>query len=240
MRALVVIPTYNEAGNISEVLRRVRTAAPDAEVLVVDDGSPDGTADLAEVVGREVGGVHVLRRAAKAGLGDSYSAGFGWALDRDVPIVVEMDADLQHDPAVVPALLAAIDDGADLVIGSRYIEGGSIPDWRWHRRLLSRGGNRYAASVLSLGLRDATSGFRAYRRDLLRRIDLDAVYANGYGFQIEMAYLSVRGGATVVEIPIRFVARRVGESKMSGTIVVEALLLVTWWAVRDRLFRRGR
>jgi dolichol-phosphate mannosyltransferase len=239
MRALVIIPTYNEAGNVVRVIERVRSAVPDAEVLIVDDGSPDGTADLAEAAGREMGSVHVLRRAGKAGLGSAYRAGFRWGLERGAPILVEMDADLQHDPGALPGLLAPIEaDAADLVIGSRYVPGGSIPNWRWHRRLLSRWGNRYAGTVLGLGVRDATAGFRAYRHDLLRSLDLDRITADGYGFQIEMAYQSVRHGGRVVEVPISFGERSVGDSKMSGNVIVEALRLVTWWAIRDRVLRR--
>lgn len=241
MRALVVIPTYNEAENVETVLRQVKAAAPEVAVLVVDDASPDGTADLAEAVGAALGDVHVLRRAGKQGLGTAYRAGFRWGLERSAPILVEMDADLQHDPAALPGLLAPIEaDGADLVIGSRYVPGGSIPRWRWHRRMLSRWGNRYAGAVLGLGVRDATSGFRAYRADALRRVNLDAVRADGYGFQIEMAYQVARSGGRVAEVPIRFGERSFGTSKMSGRIVVEALLLVSWWALRDRVLRRGR
>lgn len=240
MRALVVIPTYDEAENIVTVLERVRAAAPDVAVLVVDDGSPDGTADLAEAAGAEVGGVSVLRRSGKQGLGSAYRDGFRWGLERGAPVLVEMDADLQHDPAALPGLLAPIEvDAADLVVGSRYIPGGSIPRWRWHRRMLSRWGNRYAGAVLGLGVRDATSGYRAYRADALRSIDLDGVRADGYGFQIEMAYQVARAGGRVAEVPIRFGERSRGVSKMSGRIVVEALVLVTWWALRDRVLRRG-
>lgn len=238
MRALVVIPTYNEAENVVTVLRRVKAAAPDVAILVVDDGSPDGTADLAEATGAEVDDVHVLRRSGKQGLGTAYRDGFRWGLERGAPILVEMDADLQHDPAALPGLLAPIEaDGADLVVGSRYVPGGSIPRWRWHRRMLSRWGNRYAGGVLGLGVRDATSGYRAYRAETLRALDLDAVRADGYGFQIEMAYQVARGGGRVAEVPIRFGERSFGASKMSSRIVVEALVLVSWWALRDRLLR---
>lgn len=240
MRALVVIPTYDEAENIVTVLERVRAAVSDVSVLVVDDGSPDGTADLAEAAGAEIGDVAVLRRAGKAGLGSAYRDGFRWGLERGAPILVEMDADLQHDPAELPGLLAPIEvHAADLVVGSRYSPGGSIPRWRWHRRMLSRWGNRYAGTVLGLGVRDATSGYRAYRADALRSINLDAVRADGYGFQIEMAYQVVRTGGRVAEVPIRFGERSRGISKMSGRIVIEAFVLVTWWAIRDRLLRRG-
>jgi len=240
MRALVVLPTYQEAANVVEVLRRVRAAAPGADVLVVDDGSPDGTADLAQAAGRELGGVDVLRRTAKAGLGKAYRAGFAVGLERGYEVLVEMDADLSHDPAALPSLLRAVEDGADLAIGSRYVSGGSIPAWSASRRALSRNGNRYAAAALGLGVHDATAGYRAYRATMLDKIDLGAVRADGYGFQIEMTYRVARAGGTIVEVPIVFTERVLGQSKMSGRIVVEALALVTWWGIRDRVLRRGR
>ena len=237
MPTLVVIPTYEEALNIVEVLTRVRAAVPQVDILVVDDSSPDGTADLAEAVGRELGGIRVSRRPGKAGLGSAYRHGFAAGLSDGYEALVEMDADLSHDPAALPSLLREL-DGADLVIGSRYVPGGSIPDWTVHRRLLSRWGNRYAAAVLDLGVVDATAGYRAYRADALRRIDFDRVRADGYGFQIEMAHLVATSGGRVVEVPIRFADRTLGRSKMSGRIVVEALVLVTWWGLRERVFRR--
>jgi dolichol-phosphate mannosyltransferase len=224
------MPTYNEAENIHRVLRAVRTSLPDAGILVVDDGSPDGTADLAEQLGSELGGIDVLRRTAKSGLGSAYRAGFAWGLERGWDVLVEMDADLQHDPAALPHLVAPIADGVDLVVGSRYVPGGSIPKWRWHRRLVSRGGNIYAAALLGLGVKDSTSGFRAYGASILRAIDLGVVRAEGYGFQIEMVRQVLDHGGRVIEVPIRFVERSEGESKMSMRIVVEALTLVTWWA----------
>ena len=240
MRPLVVLPTYQESANIADVLRRLRAAVPDAEVLVVDDNSPDGTADLAEAVGRELGAIDVLRRPGKAGLGSAYRAGFAVGMQRGHDVLIEMDADLSHDPSALPGLLRAIDTGADLAIGSRYIPGGSIPHWPFHRRALSRWGNRYAAAVLALDVHDATSGYRAYRADVLHKIDLDSVRADGYGFQIEMAYRVARLGGRVVEVPITFTDRVRGTSKMSSRIIVEALLLVTWWALRDRVLRRDR
>jgi dolichol-phosphate mannosyltransferase len=230
VRTLVVLPTYNEAATIEEVLRRTRAAMPETEILVVDDGSPDGTADVAEKASGEVGAVHVLRREGRRGLGDAYKAGFAWGLEQDFSVLVEMDSDLSHDPAALPTLIAALADH-DLTIGSRYIPGGSVPRWRPHRRLLSWGGNRYAARVLGVRVRDMTSGFRAYRAELLEAIDLGAVRAEGYGFQIEMTYRAAQLGARIREVPIRFVDREQGTSKMSPAIVVEALLLVTWWAL---------
>jgi len=240
MRSLVVIPTYQEVGNVEEVLRRSRAAVPDGEVLIVDDGSPDGTADRAEAVAVELGGVSVLRRQSKDGLGAAYRAGFAWGIERGFEVLIEMDADLQHDPGSLPVLLGAIEGGAELAIGSRYVAGGSIPSWSWHRRALSRYGNRYAALVLGLPVADATSGFRAYHATTLRLLDTSAFRADGYGFQIETAYRISRAGGSIVEVPISFADRAVGESKMSWRIVAEALVLVTWWAARDRLFHRLR
>ncbi len=239
MRPLVVLPTYQEAENIAEVLRRLREAAPSAEVLVVDDSSPDGTAALAKAVGHDLGGVDVLVRASKSGLGSAYRAGFAEGLARGYDVLVEMDSDLSHDPSRLPALLEAVEAGADLVVGSRYVPGGAIPDWPLHRRLLSRWGNRYADVVLGLSVRDATSGFRAYRADALRAMDLGDVSADGYGFQIEMAYRVATNGGAIVEIPIEFVDRQRGTSKMSFRIIAEALALVTWWGLRDRVTHRG-
>lgn len=238
MPALVIIPTYNEVENVAEVLGRVRAAVPDAHVLVVDDNSPDGTADTAEEVGAEVGGVDVLRRAEKGGLGPAYRAGFRWGLDRDYTVLVEMDADLSHEPEALPSLLAAVADGADLAIGSRYVPGGAVPGWPKHRLALSRAGNVYVALVLGIKVKDATAGFRAYTADALRSLDLDGITSYGYGFQIEMAYSLLRTGHTVVEVPITFRDRVRGTSKMSLAIVGEGLGLVAKWGLRDRVLRR--
>jgi dolichol-phosphate mannosyltransferase len=231
MSVLVVLPTYNESQNIDRVLRRIRIALADATVLVVDDGSPDGTADLAEQLGKQLGGIEVLRRHSKSGLGSAYRAGFRWGLERGFDACVEMDADLSHEPEALPGLVAALSDRCELAVGSRYAPGGAIPNWAWHRRLLSKGGNVYASALLGLGVADSTSGFRAYSASVLRRIELDRIRADGYGFQIEMTYEAKRAGAEVVEVPIRFVDRVDGESKMSTVIVVEALALVTWWGL---------
>ena len=231
VHVLVVLPTYNESENIDRVLRRIRGALPDATVLVVDDGSPDGTGDLAEATGKEIGGIEILRRHEKSGLGSAYRAGFRWGLDRGFDACIEMDADMSHDPDALPELLVPLTKGCELAVGSRYVPGGSIPNWAWHRRLLSRGGNVYASALLGLGVKDSTSGFRAYAASVLERIDLDRVRAEGYGFQIEMTYQAKRAGALIVEVPIRFVDRAEGESKMSMFIVVEALGLVTWWGI---------
>ena len=231
MNVLVVLPTFNESENIEHVLRRIRGAVPAATVLVVDDGSPDGTADIAERVGKEVGNIELLRRHEKSGLGSAYRAGFRWGLARGFDACVEMDADLSHQPEALPELIASLSSECELVIGSRYVPGGSIPNWVWHRRLLSRGGSIYASTVLGLKVADATAGFRVYAASLLRRIDLDRIRADGYGFQIEMTYQARRAGAGVQEVPIRFVERELGQSKMSTSIVVEAFGLVTWWGI---------
>ena len=233
MRALVVLPTVDEAATIAEVVRGVRAAGADA--LVVDDASRDSTRELAEQEGATV-----LARDRRLGLGSAYRAGFAWGLERGYEALVEMDSDLSHDPAALPLLLGALEEGADLVIGSRYVPGGSIPEWAVHRRALSRWGNRYAAAVLGMPVADATAGFRAYRADALREIELSSVRANGYGFQIEMAYRVSRNGRKIVEVPISFTERTEGKSKMSSRIVVEALILVTGWGLRDRLRLRGR
>jgi len=226
MRTLVVIPTFNERVTIEEVLRRARSADGSPDVLVVDDGSPDGTADLVEKAAESLGGISLLRRHRKTGLGDAYRTGFRWGLERGYEALVEMDADLSHDPSAIPELIAQLADH-DLVIGSRYVPGGSVPNWGAHRRLLSWGGNRYSSFALGMRIRDLTSGFRAYRAEALRGLDLESVRADGYGFQIEMAYLVSRNGGRLTEVPIRFTDRTEGESKMSTAIAVEALLLVS-------------
>jgi dolichol-phosphate mannosyltransferase len=240
MNVLVVLPTYNEIENIERVLRRIRDALDEATVLVVDDGSPDGTADVAETIGKELGNIEVLRRHEKAGLGSAYRAGFRWGLEHGFDACVEMDADLQHEPEALPELVAPLAKGHEVVIGSRYVPGGSIPDWTWHRRLLSRGGNLYASALLGLGVSDSTAGFRVYTASILERIDLDRIKAEGYGFQIEMTYHAKQSGASLVEVPIRFVDRENGESKMSVFIVVEALGLVTWWGAQRLARGLGR
>ncbi len=240
MRVLVVVPTYNEASGIETVLRRIREELPQAHVLVVDDNSPDGTAELVDAVGASDEHVSLLRRPTKAGLGSAYLAGFAEGLTRGFDVLVEMDADLSHDPAALPALVSAAVHGADVAIGSRYVAGGSIPDWTRRRAFLSRWGNRYAALALGLAVNDSTSGYRAYRADALRRLDLDHVRAYGYGFQVEMTYRLIREGGRVVEIPVAFVDRQAGESKMSLPIVIEAFALVTGWGLRDILTGRRR
>jgi len=244
VKVLVILPTYNEADNIERMLCSVRAALPEAGVLVVDDGSPDKTAALAERVAGEIGGVHVLRRSAKSGLGSAYRAGFRWGLERGYEALVEMDCDFSHDPGALPSLVAPLADGIDLSVGSRYVPGGEIPNWSFGRRFISRGGNIYAEVLLGLRVKDSTSGFRAYRAEILRKIDLGAVRAEGYGFQIEMVRQVLEHGGRVTEVPICFVDRVEGLSKMSTAIVVEAFVLVTWWSAlraveaSKRLWRR--
>jgi dolichol-phosphate mannosyltransferase len=231
MRPLVVIPTYNESENIERMLRRIHECLPGAGVLVVDDGSPDGTAAIVKKVAAELPDISLLERSSKSGLGSAYRAGFAWGLERGYDACIEIDADFSHDPAALPTLVAPLSEGFDVVIGSRYVEGGSIPNWAWHRHLLSRGGNIYASGVLGLGVSDSTAGYRCYSAGILRRLDLDRIRAEGYGFQIEMTYRARQYGALITEVPIKFVDREAGESKMSSFIVVEALGLVTFWGL---------
>jgi dolichol-phosphate mannosyltransferase len=231
MRPLVVIPTYNESENIERMLHRIHECLPGAGVLVVDDGSPDGTADLVKRVAAELPDVHLLSRTSKSGLGSAYRAGFAWGLERGYDACIEIDADFSHDPGALPTLVAPLSEGFDVAIGSRYVKGGSIPNWAWHRHLLSRGGNLYASGVLGLGVADSTAGYRAYSAGILRRLDLKRIRAEGYGFQIEMTYRARQLGADITEVPIKFVDREAGESKMSSFIVIEALGLVTWWGL---------
>lgn len=240
MRVTVVLPTYDEAENIEDILRAVRGVLPDALVLVVDDASPDGTAARAHALADELGGIKVLARPEKLGLGAAYRAGFRHALDAGASVCVQMDADLSHDPVYLPALLAAVEHGADAAIGSRYVPGGHIVDWPRLRRVLSRWGNRYAAGMLGLAVNDATSGYRAYTANALARMDFDSVVADGYGFQIEMTHRLVRADGRIVEIPITFRDRTRGESKLSYRIIGEAFRLVMCLAVVDWRDRRRR
>lgn len=239
-RVWVTVPTYEEAENIEPVVRRIRDALPGAHILVVDDNSSDGTAEKAEALGAELGGIEVLRRPSKMGLGSAYRAGHAVGIARGFDVMIQIDADLSHDPADLPRLLAAVDRGADLAVGSRYAPGGSVPNWPRHRLALSVAGNRYAAFCLGIGVRDATAGYRAYRASILRAIDFDTTNSTGYGFQIEMTYRVLNVGGKIEEIPIAFTDRVRGNSKMSWRIVVEAMALVTWWGVRDRVLRRRR
>lgn len=240
MRATVVVPTYDEIANIERLCRAVRAAAPDADILVVDDGSPDGTADRAEQLATELGQIRVMRRTEKAGLGSAYRAGLRQAIADGAEVCVQMDADLSHPPEALPALIANVALGADLAIGSRYVPGGRVVNWPRRRQWLSRWGNRYAAGVLGLAVNDATAGYRAYSTAALERMEFDTVGAEGYGFQVEMTYRLVRARGRIVEFPITFVDRDAGESKLSGGIVREALVLVLRLWMRDFVGRRIR
>jgi dolichol-phosphate mannosyltransferase len=233
-RVTVVIPTYNERENLSDIVAAVTTQG--YRVLVVDDSSPDGTGDLADQIAREDPLVEVIHRVEKQGLGPAYATGFDHALEAGAEVVVEMDADFSHDPADLPRLVAAVDEGADVAIGSRYVEGGSTPDWPLARQVISRGGNLYARLMLGLPVRDATAGFRAFRAGALRMLPYRAAEASGYGFQVEMARKAHQQGLTIVEVPISFRDRTRGTSKMGTGIVLEAMKLVTIWGFQRLRF----
>ncbi len=232
--ALVCLPTYNERENLEPICGAILRAAPAVDILVIDDSSPDGTGEIADRLAAGEPRIHVLHRAGKEGLGKAYLAGFDWALSRGYRLVLEMDADFSHDPERLPALLAAV-EGADLVLGSRYVPGGGTVNWGLGRRVLSQGGSLYARTILGLSVRDLTGGFKCFRREVLEAIDLGSVSCTGYAFQIELTYRAVRRGFRVVEVPIVFADRRVGQSKMSRRIVLEALQRV--WAIRFSGFR---
>ena len=242
-RVVVVIPTYNEAGNIAQVIAGVIEVLPDVSILVVDDNSPDGTADLVDKIATELpanfpGFVKVRRRQNKAGLGAAYRDGFAVALELGATICVQMDADLSHHPMYLPAIVSVVDMGADASIGSRYIPGGRIENWPPLRHFLSRWGNRFAAGMLGLAINDATGGYRAYSRSILERMDFSTVQAEGYGFQVEMTHRAVRCGGRIVEVPILFTDRVVGESKLTHHIIGEAFSLVVKLWYKDRILRR--
>jgi dolichol-phosphate mannosyltransferase len=233
----LVLPTYNEAPNLEPFVRAVlpqlAAAAPEHHVLVVDDSSPDGTGEIADRLAAELPQVEVLHRRKKEGLGRAYLAGFHYALDAGADFVLEMDSDFSHDPKDLPRLLEAA-KGADLVLGSRYIDGGGVSDWGLTRRLISRGGSSYARHVLGIPVRDLTGGFKCFRREVLETLDLESIHADGYGFQIELTYCAIKAGFRVVEVPIVFRDRQAGVSKMSARIAVEAV-----WKVPALRMRRG-
>jgi dolichol-phosphate mannosyltransferase len=239
-RVTVVVPTYQEAENIAGFLRAARATLPDAHVIVCDDGSPDRTGSIAEAVGAEIGNSEVLHRPGKQGLGNAYRHGFRVALDQGADVVVQMDVDFSHPHALLPVMIDRIEAGADVVIGSRYVTGGGTPDWPPHRRLLSKYGNLYARRLLGIGARDATSGLRAYRATSLEKIRFDTTHANGYGFMLETLWRLTTVGARIEEVPLVFRDRVAGKSKMSAKIMIENLLLVTWWGMSGRFPRVAR
>ena len=232
-RVLVIIPTFNEAENLRPITARIRAAVPSAHILVVDDNSPDGTGAIADELAAADDQIHVLHRTGKEGLGAAYIAGFRWGLAEGYDVLVEHDADGSHQPEYLPAMLARLQT-ADAVKGSRYVKGGSTKGWPLHRELLSRGGNLWTRMMLGLKVKDATGGFTAWRAATLRGIDLDGVEAAGYGFQVDLVWRALRNGFKVAEVPIEFIEREYGDSKMSGQIVAEAMLLTTQWGLKYR------
>jgi glycosyltransferase involved in cell wall biosynthesis len=237
--SLVIVPTFDERATIADVVEKLFAAAGDrVDLLVVDDNSPDGTGEIVRRLAAEVENIHLIERPRKLGLGSAYIAGFKWALERGYESVVEMDADLSHNPGDASRLLDALAD-ADLAIGSRYVPGGGVKNWNRFRRALSRGANLYAGAALRLPVHDSTAGFRAYRTATLNTVDLDSVRSEGYGFQIEMTRRVGQNGGRIVELPITFVERAAGRSKMSARIVAEAFFLVAQWGIQDR-WRRFR
>jgi len=239
-RTLVVVPTYNEAENVAWIVEHLHSAQPAVDVLIVDDGSPDGTGDIADRLAETDPRVDVLHRSAKQGLGSAYRAGFAWGIERGYDVLVEMDADGSHRPEDLGKLLDASAAGADLVLGSRWVDGGGVVNWPWHRRFISRGGTFYARLMLGIPIKDATGGFRAFRRQTLERLPLDEVASQGYCFQIDMARRVLGAGMTIVEVPITFVERERGKSKMSGAIVREALWRVTVWGFQRLISKPAR
>lgn len=229
-QSLIVVPTYNERDNVRGIAQRLLAALPGVELLFVDDNSPDGTGALLDEMAATEPRLHVMHRAGKLGLGTAYVEGFGWGLARGYDYLFEMDADGSHDPRYLPQMLALAEDGADVVVGSRYVPGGGTVNWGAGRKIISRGGSLYARTILGVDVRDLTAGFICWRRSALESIDLATVSSNGYGFQIETKYRALKKGLRLVETPIVFEDRRVGQSKMSRAIVVEALLKV--WALR--------
>jgi dolichol-phosphate mannosyltransferase len=237
-RTLVIIPTYNERDNLLTIVSRVDDSTPDAHVLIVDDGSPDGTGELAdELALADPDRIHVMHRTSKDGLGAAYLAGFAWGLSRQYTVLVEMDADGSHAPEELHRLLDEIDAGADLVIGSRYVDGGQVRNWPRRRLVLSRTANGYSRILLGVDIHDITAGYRAYRREVLEKIDLADVDSKGYGFQVDLTWRSINAGFTVVEVPITFTEREHGVSKMDGSTIREAIFKVAQWGLRARLDR---
>lgn len=237
-RTLVIIPTFNERENLPLIVTRVHQSCPEVHVLIVDDGSPDGTGDVADELALEdPDRVHVMHRTTKDGLGAAYLAGFGWGLHRQYSVLVEMDADGSHAPEQLGRLLAEIDSGADVSIGSRYVDGGTVRNWPWRRLALSKTANTYSRLLLGVDIKDITAGYRAYRREVLEKIDLAAVDSKGYCFQIDLTWRAINYGFVVAEVPITFTERELGESKMSGSNIREAIVKVARWGIKGRLDR---
>ena len=241
-RTLVIIPTYNERDNLPLILGRVHKALPDINVLVVDDGSPDGTGQLADefAANDPKQRIQVMHRTVKDGLGAAYLAAFAWGQERGYRVLVEMDADGSHAPEQLYRLLDAVDNGADLAIGSRYVEGGTVRNWPWRRLVLSRSANTYARTLLGVDIHDITAGYRAYRREVLEKIDLSAVDSKGYCFQVDLTWRSITSGFSVVEVPITFTERELGVSKMSGSNIREAMVKTARWGIAGRMNGRRK
>lgn len=237
MRVLTVIPTYNEKENLPIVVERLRAAVPDCDILVVDDNSPDGTGQLADSMAAEDSHINVLHRTVKDGLGGAYLAGFDWGLEAGYDVLVEMDADCSHQPEQLPLLLQAIEGGADLAIGSRYVPGGKTKNWPLHRQILSRGANLYTRLILGTKVKDITAGYRAYRREALQKLNLEGIDSKGYVFQVDLAWRSEQAGLKIVEVPITFVEREIGSSKMDSNIIVDSMTKVTCWGLTARAER---
>ncbi|MCL2783953.1 MAG: polyprenol monophosphomannose synthase [Propionibacteriaceae bacterium] len=236
-KVLVIIPTYNEAENIEIISKRLREAVPSVDILVADDGSPDGTGEIADRLAEADPQIHVMHRTKKEGLGAAYLAGFQWGLDRGYEVLVEMDADGSHQPEQLPDLLAALED-ADMVKGSRYVPGGSVVNWPKHREWLSRGGNWWTRLMMAIPVKDSTGGFNAFRADTLRAI-MGEITSQGYNFQVDLTWNTISKGMTVAEVPITFIERERGESKMRGMIVVEAMAKTTTWGIAYRFRQLG-
>lgn len=234
MRVLTVIPTYNEKDNLPIVIERLRAAVPQCDVLVVDDNSPDGTGQLADSMAAQDSQINVLHRTVKDGLGGAYLAGFDWGLAAGYDVLVEMDADCSHQPEQLPLLLQAVEQGADLAIGSRYVPGGKTKNWPAHRQILSRGANLYTRLILGTRVKDITAGYRAYHREALQRLNLEGIDSKGYVFQVDLAWRSEQAGLRIVEVPITFVEREIGASKMDSSIIFDSMRKVTLWGLKAR------
>lgn len=239
MRILTIIPTYNELESLPITVGRLRASVPESDVLIVDDQSPDGTGDMADKLAQEDPQIHVMHRKGKGGLGGAYIAGFKWGLDRDYDILIELDADGSHQPEQLPTLISQI-DRADLVIGSRWVPGGKVVNWPAHRQTISRLGSFYSRTLLGLKVRDITAGYRVFRASTLRKIDLDLIQSVGYGFQVDMTFRVAKLGLTIVEVPIAFIERELGDSKMSTGIAIEAMINVAKWGLTERAKTLGR